>query len=312
MICPRCKYKNRDGSLSCDLCGALLRRKGDPPAPPPKPTPEQAAQHEALARTELSPVQPRANAEDSAAGELENVLSEEEGPLELIFWLHCFPLEPLELTKDRSYTVGRAKTNDLSLPVGAISRIHARIQWVGQAFAIQDLDSLNGTYVNGRKVETRDLRPGDVIGIGPYDIEVRATRGILEGLKSMMDSGESTQILSRESVFKADSTLSGKIGDVSLAEVFHLVEFNRKTGTLDVAVGERRGRFHFKDGQILHGSFEESLGIDAVAGVLRLASGNFAFQAGEPQCERTLFDPTMKILLDASRRLDEDPDRDDP
>jgi pSer/pThr/pTyr-binding forkhead associated (FHA) protein len=311
MICPRCNYKNPDGSLSCNLCGELLKKKGDAP---PRPTAEQIVQHEALSKTELAPVRKttllksRQGKEAKLSEDMEIVLSEGGESGDLRFWLYCFPLEPVELTKDRSFTLGRGKTNDLVLPVGAVSRTHSRISWNGRAFEIVDLDSLNGTYVNGHKADRHVLKAGDMIGIGPYDVEVRAARGILENLKAMMNSGESTQILDKDNVFKADSTLAGKIGDVRLGEVFHMVEFNRKTGTLEVLDGDRRGEFRFREGQILDAAFEASRGIEAVAHVLRLETGTFVFEAGEPACEQTIHEPTVKVLLDASRFLDENPE----
>jgi hypothetical protein len=302
MICPRCSYKNADGNLTCNLCGELLRRKAGGSAA------DAVERHDSLAKTELSPVR-RSGAEGSKvvgpAEDMEILLSEGGEAGDLRFWLYCFPLEPVELTRGRTCTVGRGTHNDLVLPVGAVSRTHARVSWNGRSFEIMDLDSLNGTYVNGRKADREAVKPGDMIGIGPYDIEVRAARGILENLKAMLDTGESTKIFAKDDLPGPDPTLSGKVGEVRLGEVFQLVEFNRKTGTLRVLSGERRGEFFFREGQILDAAMDDARGIAAVARAIRLDAGNFTFEAGEPSCEQTIHDPTVKVLLDASRFLDE-------
>jgi pSer/pThr/pTyr-binding forkhead associated (FHA) protein len=65
-----------------------------------------------------------------------------------------------------SVTLGRATTNPVVLRDPKVSRSHARIEEEGDGFAIADLGSANGTYVNGARVERTRLNPGDVIKLG--------------------------------------------------------------------------------------------------------------------------------------------------
>lgn len=63
--------------------------------------------------------------------------------------------------------VGRGTQADLRLRDRAVSRLHARILREGSAFTLQDMDSPNGLYVNGRRMEEpTPLSDGDVIELG--------------------------------------------------------------------------------------------------------------------------------------------------
>ena len=64
-------------------------------------------------------------------------------------------------------TLGRATINEIVLLHDSkVSRHHARIDKRGVGFTIVDLGSTNGTYVNGKRVASSALSPGDVIKLG--------------------------------------------------------------------------------------------------------------------------------------------------
>ena len=63
-------------------------------------------------------------------------------------------------------TIGRVQGNDIILPKGNISKRHSRIVVKDGKFIIVDLKSTNGTYVNGKKITSHQLRAGDMIKIG--------------------------------------------------------------------------------------------------------------------------------------------------
>jgi transcriptional regulator of acetoin/glycerol metabolism len=64
-------------------------------------------------------------------------------------------------------TLGSAETNDLVLALAGVSRRHARLRTGEEAVELEDLQSTNGTFVNGSRVEHARLRPGDVVRFGP-------------------------------------------------------------------------------------------------------------------------------------------------
>jgi hypothetical protein len=63
-------------------------------------------------------------------------------------------------------TIGREDDNAIRLNDERVSRFHAKIQEDGQRIILTDLDSTNGTRVNGHPVQLRILQPGDQISIG--------------------------------------------------------------------------------------------------------------------------------------------------
>ena len=71
--------------------------------------------------------------------------------------------------------LGRVADNDIVLGDRDASRHHARIERDGEGFAVVDLGSLNGTRVNGRRIEGRTaLKAGDRIRIGASEFVVEA------------------------------------------------------------------------------------------------------------------------------------------
>ncbi|HET9654213.1 MAG TPA: FHA domain-containing protein [Kineosporiaceae bacterium] len=73
------------------------------------------------------------------------------------------------LNTDRT-TVGRRPGSDIFLDHATVSRAHAVFERRGSEFRVQDLGSLNGTYVNGLDVNAAVLRTGDRIQIGKFSM----------------------------------------------------------------------------------------------------------------------------------------------
>jgi len=65
-------------------------------------------------------------------------------------------------------TAGRATSADIFLDDVTVSRQHADFLAEGAVFSVADAGSLNGTYVNGQRVERASLRAGDEVQIGKY------------------------------------------------------------------------------------------------------------------------------------------------
>lgn len=67
-----------------------------------------------------------------------------------------------------STVAGRHPDADIFLDDVTVSRRHAEITRSGTSFAIADLDSLNGTYLDGERVSTGSLEDGSEVQIGKY------------------------------------------------------------------------------------------------------------------------------------------------
>src|SRR5215204_2459854 len=63
-------------------------------------------------------------------------------------------------------TIGREEGNGLRLNDERVSRFHAKVQIEDGDIILTDLDSTNGTRVNGTAIQIRRLRPGDQVSIG--------------------------------------------------------------------------------------------------------------------------------------------------
>jgi len=69
-------------------------------------------------------------------------------------------------------TLGRLADNDLQLPRGNVSKRHARIVQRHAKIFVIDLQSTNGTYVNGERTAQAKLKPGDRLGVGRVELRV--------------------------------------------------------------------------------------------------------------------------------------------
>lgn len=79
-------------------------------------------------------------------------------------------MKEVQLTKDRT-SLGRRPYNDIVIDNLAVSGEHAVLQLSGHEVYIEDLNSTNGTYVNGKTVKKQLLQNGDVVEIGKYKIQ---------------------------------------------------------------------------------------------------------------------------------------------
>ena len=71
------------------------------------------------------------------------------------------------------WTIGRSDACRLVIEHGTISRRHAVLKPVEGGFEVRDLGSLNGTWVNGWRVDRALLRPGDTLTLGDVRVLVR-------------------------------------------------------------------------------------------------------------------------------------------
>jgi pSer/pThr/pTyr-binding forkhead associated (FHA) protein len=77
--------------------------------------------------------------------------------------------ESFQLEGDR-LTVGRRPDSDIFLDDVTVSRDHAIIVQRGSDYYLDDCGSLNGTYVNRRRIESHKLTDGDELQIGKYKL----------------------------------------------------------------------------------------------------------------------------------------------
>jgi hypothetical protein len=142
--CPECGFQNPEAANYCARCGALLIRDEGGPHTTMAFTPDEVSDENG-ALPEL-PVEATALVVRSGGGRAGET----------------FTLE------GEKVAIGRSPECEIFLDDVTVSRRHAVVARQDDGFYINDLGSLNGTYVNRRRVESAKLSDGDDVQIGKY------------------------------------------------------------------------------------------------------------------------------------------------
>jgi FHA domain-containing protein/zinc ribbon protein len=142
VYCPECGFQNPEAANFCARCGAHLV-KSEESETTMTFTPEEA--------------------EEEGLGLPEGI----GGPALVVRSGGGRAGETFSLEGDR-VTVGRSPDCEIFLDDVTVSRKHAALTKDGDGFSIQDEGSLNGTFVNKKRVEGAQLEDGDEIQIGKY------------------------------------------------------------------------------------------------------------------------------------------------
>jgi hypothetical protein len=137
VYCPECGFQSPESATYCSRCGALLVR-------------------ESVGETTMS----------LGPDEIE-VQPEIDGPALVVRSGGGRAGESFEAIGDRAL-IGRSPECDVFLDDVTVSRRHAELTREGTVFTIRDLGSLNGTFVNKRRIESSPLEDDDEVQIGKY------------------------------------------------------------------------------------------------------------------------------------------------
>ncbi len=88
----------------------------------------------------------------------------------LVVSLDGVVIKEVQITKDKT-TLGRRPYNDIVIDNLAVSGEHAVLQMVGADVFIEDLNSTNGTYINGKAIKKQLLSNNDIVEVGKYKIK---------------------------------------------------------------------------------------------------------------------------------------------
>lgn len=152
MVCNTCGADNPEDANYCSVCGAHLTRTDD-----------EATTVMHTLDTDLDTVPHAVDADAGAAP------AEVPGDTAMLVVSRGPNAGSKFVVTDRA-TIGRHPDSDFFLDDVTVSRRHAEVRREGAGFALKDNGSLNGTYVNGDRVEQRELDHGDEIRIGKYVI----------------------------------------------------------------------------------------------------------------------------------------------
>jgi len=123
-------------------------------------------------------------------------------------------LKEYDLEKNRPLNIGRRENNDVVIASLVVSGDHAKVDCTSSGYLLTDLKSKNGTYVNGRKVDTCYLKNGDQVSIGKHTLLFQYKSG--EVSPGDIDSGMDQTILMDEPLgeSKAVSSTSRESFDI--------------------------------------------------------------------------------------------------
>ena len=210
-------------------------------------------------------------------------------------FLCCHPFPPEPLHEGARLSLGRTRKADITLPHHSISRSHGAVSVAEGVIRFEDLSS-NGSFINGKRVEgSVTLRPGDVLTLGPYDLELLAELPAEQD----DDAAENTSELDFTSL------MSGLLEETSIFEVLQGLEYNAKTGTLSLIAGRLRGTLIVREGKPWSATLGDLRDDEAVLRMTTLEEGRFIFHSTVGEGERTMETRLTALLLEASRQRDE-------
>ena len=124
-----------------------------------------------------------------------------------------------------STTIGRKPDNDIVIDNQAVSGHHASITVEGDKLMLEDLGSLNGTFVNGQKISKTELYNGDVVLIGVHTLNVTSEKNRSQETKGFAVRGRSmdeTMVIApddqKKIVAAADKNLPEPLGGFMVVE----------------------------------------------------------------------------------------------
>ncbi len=151
--CTECGFVNAEGANYCQRCGALLAREESTGEP-------VTATYTIDESGELVPV------------ELGEVTAR--GPALVIRAGGGRVGESFALDERERTTIGRRPESDVFLDDVTVSRDHALLIRRAEGWYLDDMGSLNGTYVNRSRIESQRLEEGDEVQIGKYKLTFHA------------------------------------------------------------------------------------------------------------------------------------------
>jgi FHA domain/zinc-ribbon domain len=155
--CPECGFSNADGANYCQSCGAFI---GNPEAP---------AGHGAGGAESTTATYRIDETGELVPVELDEVVAQGGGAALVVRAGGGRVGESFPLEGDRM-TIGRRPDSDVFLDDVTVSRDHALVVRRGDEYHLDDLGSLNGTYVNRRRIESHHLADGDELQVGKYKL----------------------------------------------------------------------------------------------------------------------------------------------
>jgi predicted component of type VI protein secretion system len=213
------------------------------------------------------------------------------------------PRPPWQLRDRQRLVLGRSRTCELTLSGPDASRRHAEIGPGRTGFVVRDLNSTNGTWVNGERIEERALQPGDRIQIGENTITFCHVD--VEWGDPVDQEDAETLVTERPQGPTANEAFQGSLCEIPAFAVLQVLELGRKTGRLHLDSDAVQGDLWLDSGRPVHAEVKGLAGFDAALEIVNTTSGHFMFEPRAVAPEPTISASMTELLLEGTRSLDE-------
>jgi hypothetical protein len=160
-FCTQCGHTNADDARFCSNCGAALSPSPATPAPAPGETSTITIQGVDVGEVAADKGEGLSVADQAAVDALP--------PRSALLVVRRGPNSGSRFLLDSDVTTaGRHPSSDIFLDDVTVSRRHAEFVRAGAGFAVRDVGSLNGSYVNRERIDEAGLSGGDEVQIGKY------------------------------------------------------------------------------------------------------------------------------------------------
>lgn len=202
----------------------------------------------------------------------------------------------LPVPHNRSFILGRDKNScNIALPDQRISKQHLSIVFRESKYVITDLDSVNGTFLNGEKVDgSLTLMPGDEIKITPFSM-------MFIGPDQLNRPQNNTSPPDEKSHFR------GELETLKALDLIQLINTTGQSGLLTIRDSRnKQAQLTFIDGEIRQARAGSANGENAVFAILNIEQGKFDFVRGKQEPGSTPIQKrTQNLLFEGCQLKDE-------
>lgn len=148
VFCNRCGHRNPPTSGFCSACGSVLDLVSD----------------RTITLAKVDPLQDAPGTADDIQVDLNEIT-----PGEGILVVRSGDSAGFKFVLSQGVTtIGRHPDSDISLDDITVSRRHVEIEHINGRYCVRDIGSLNGTYVNQKRVDETELHQGDELQVGKF------------------------------------------------------------------------------------------------------------------------------------------------
>jgi pSer/pThr/pTyr-binding forkhead associated (FHA) protein len=207
--------------------------------------------------------------------------------------------------------LGRHHTSDITLGSRKVSNYHAEILNEPEGLRIRDLGSTNGTFVNDKKIRSQELREGDRIRIGGYELTLHLEArddetGTGRDLLPVGATGTLAALRARPQ--RESSADSGGRSGTTLPDLLNMLARGKASALLLIKnKGGQEGRIYVDKGKVFHAENEKAKGEKALYRIFRWPESTYEVMAptDASSLPHSIDLPLESLITDGLHQLEE-------